>query len=74
MKYTTPSERVAAEIRAELARQEKPQLQLAELLGISQVSISRRLRGQTAIDVNELSKIAEYLGVPMSQFLPELAA
>jgi transcriptional regulator with XRE-family HTH domain len=70
----TPHERVAAEIRAELARKQIPQSRLAAVLGISEVGVSRRMRGETPLDINELVKIAGFLGVPVSQFMPEIAA
>jgi len=69
-----PHERVAAEVRAELARQRISQTQLAERLNISQAGISRRLSGETPFEINELVAIAEFLCVPVARFLPEVAA
>lgn len=60
----------AAEVRAELARQQISQSRLALALGMTEVSMSRRLRAQTPFDVNELVAIAEFLQVPVSRFLP----
>lgn len=74
MTPTTPSEAVAAEIRAELARRRIRQAKLAALLGISQVSVSRRLSGETPFDINELVKVAEFLGIPVSDILKGSAA
>jgi transcriptional regulator with XRE-family HTH domain len=65
---------VAAEVRAELARQRMSQQLLAAKLGVSQQWVSRRIAGTVAFDVNELARIAGLLGVPMSQFLPVPAA
>lgn len=69
----SPHERVAAEIRAELARQKISQTTVAIVLGVSQASASRRLSGETPMDVNDLIKLAELLRVPVARFLPEAA-
>ena len=69
-----PSEIVAAEVRAELARRKIPQSGLVAVLGMSEVSVSRRLRGETPFDINELVAVAEFLGVPVARFLPSEAA
>jgi transcriptional regulator with XRE-family HTH domain len=62
---------VAAEVRAELARQRRPQRDLAEAIGLSQQAASRRLCGEVPFDIAELAKVAELLRVPIEQFLPE---
>jgi transcriptional regulator with XRE-family HTH domain len=61
---------IAAEVRAEMARQQKLQSALGELLGLPQQSISRRLRGEIPFRAEELVRVADWLGVPVSQFLP----
>lgn len=66
-----PHEAIAAEIRAEMARRKVSQVKIAALLDISQVGVSRRLRGETPLDVNELVKIADYLGVPITHLMPQ---
>lgn len=65
--------RVAAEIRAEMARQHKLQRELAEALGLSQPQIGKRLRGTIPFDVAELQKAAEFLGVEPRRFLERAA-
>lgn len=67
-------ETVAAEVRAELARRKVSQTQIAMLLGISQAGVSRRLLGQTPMDVNEVAAIAEFLDIPVSALFPERVA
>jgi transcriptional regulator with XRE-family HTH domain len=62
--------RVAAEVRAELARQRKPQRVLADRLGISTTQVSKRLSGEIPFDVAELDKVADELGVSVVQLLP----
>lgn len=64
-----PHRLVAAEVRAEMARQQMPQAKLAALLGVAQQTISRRLVGEVPFDVTELARIADLLKVPVTQFL-----
>lgn len=63
------SERIAAEVRAELARQALTQQELADRLGLTQWWVSRRVTGLTPIGAAELVRIAEALNVPVIQFL-----
>jgi transcriptional regulator with XRE-family HTH domain len=72
--HASPHEGVAAEIRAELARQKISQTTVAIALGVSQAGASRRLSGQTPMDVNDVVRLAELLHVPASRFLPERVA
>lgn len=65
---------VAAEVRAEIARQSRRQQEVADLLGLSQTAVSRRLRGVTDFEVGELLKVAAFLRVPVTQFLPAQTA
>jgi transcriptional regulator with XRE-family HTH domain len=62
-------QQVAAEVRAYVARAQLSQHQLAEILGIPQSSVSRRLRGKTPFRVDELEKLAGVLGVHPAVFL-----
>jgi transcriptional regulator with XRE-family HTH domain len=66
---TEPHQLVAAEVRAEMARQRMSQAGLAKLLGVAQQTVSRRLVGEVPFDVAELARIADLLGVPMTQFV-----
>ena len=61
----------AAELRAEVARQNITQQQLGDRMGVRQWWVSRRLTGDVPITVEDLVRFAAALGVPMSQFLPE---
>jgi len=66
---------IAAEVRAELARQGLTQQQLADRLGVRQWWVSRRVaedgsRRPVAITAAELVLIAGALRVPVGQFLP----
>ncbi|MQA84085.1 MAG: helix-turn-helix domain-containing protein [Streptosporangiales bacterium] len=62
-----PDSIVAAEIRAELARQRISHSALAEKLGVSRAYLSRRLSGDTPLSVPDLAAIAAILGVPISK-------
>jgi transcriptional regulator with XRE-family HTH domain len=61
---------VAAEVRAEMARQQVNQQQVAEVLGFSRQALSRRITGEIPFDVAELGQIAHFLGVPVSRLMP----
>lgn len=65
-----PTERVAREVRAELARQQISGSGLAKTIGRSQSFVQRRLKGEAPFNVEELDAIAKILGVPLSQFWP----
>ncbi len=63
-----PTQSLAAELRAELARQRLSQRELAKRLGTSQAWVSRRLVGEVEPTPEEISQIAGALGVPASKF------
>ena len=69
---------IAAEVRAELGRQRKTGSEVAEVLGrlrgkpaVSRQSASAKLRGAVALTPHELVALAQWLEVPVTQFLPE---
>jgi transcriptional regulator with XRE-family HTH domain len=68
---STPSlsQHVAAEVRAEMARQQKRQGELAEIIGVTQPAVSRYLSGERPMTIDVLQKIADFLGVPLSHFI-----
>ena len=57
------TERVAAEVRALMGRHNVTQMQLRDVLGVSQPAISARLHGQVPFDANEIEALAEYFDV-----------
>lgn len=61
---------IAAEIRAEMARQHRTQRELAEVLGLPAPSVQLRLVGQRAWRAEELVALADWLGKPVGNFLP----
>ncbi len=70
----TIDRRVAAEVRAEIARQGLSQNQFADRLGWPQSRLWRRLgTGEArpvAFSAGELAVVAEALGVPIGQLIP----
>lgn len=66
------TDRVAAEVRAEMARQRASQRKVAGILGISQPQVSARLRGEIAFNTTELEKLALAFRVPASKFVPDV--
>lgn len=60
---------IAAEVRAEMARQSKTLADLGNVLGVTRQSMHLRLRGHQAFRGEELVLIARYLGVPTEQFV-----
>lgn len=66
MRASLPSTGIAANVRAELARHDVTQIQIAELLGLTGAAVSRRMRGETPFRDNELARIAEHLGVSIT--------
>ena len=65
---------VAANVRAEMARQRKRQSDLGEVLGLTQGAVSKRMSGIVALDVDELGKIAGFLGVDVAALIESSAA
>lgn len=62
-------ERVAANVRAELARKGITQTDLAAELSKSQPWISRRLSGRVPFNVAELAAIASVLDIAVTELL-----
>lgn len=66
----TLSERVGMEIKIALLRSGMSGRQLATKLGVSQTWVSSRLQGATPIDLNDLERIAEVLGININDLFP----
>jgi len=63
------TERVAEEVRALMGRRNVTQMQLVEVLRVSQTGISRRLRGLIPFDANELGELADYFEVDAAELV-----
>lgn len=61
-------QRIAAEVRAEIARQGVTHRQLGNVLGLDQSSTSLRIQGRRPFRAEELVAVAGFLGVPVTQF------
>lgn len=61
--------KVAAEVRAEMARRQLTAKQLAKETGLDLGFLYRRLSGDVAFRAAELLQIAHHLGIPPTQFL-----
>lgn len=70
MQLTSTDERVAANVRAELARAGENQSSLAPKVDLSQQALSRRLSARVPFTVAELSRVAAQLGVPIGALIP----
>lgn len=61
--------RVAAEVRAWKGRLQMTQAEMAELLGVSQGSISARLNGHAQFTLDELDVLAARFGIDAADLL-----
>ncbi|MDG4791880.1 helix-turn-helix transcriptional regulator [Micromonospora sp. WMMD1102] len=64
-------ELVAEEVRALLGRRQMSGAKLATAIDRSEMYVSRRLRGETAFDLDDLERIAGVLGVQVADLLPK---
>lgn len=70
MNYSALSHHVAAEIRAEMARQRMSLAELAGRIGLSESTLRRRLDGRTPFGLDEFARTAAALNVPVEQLMP----
>lgn len=66
---TTVDQQIGAEIRAWLGRRGWSQRWLAQQLNVAPMQVSRRLRGETPLDVRELFAVAQALDITLGQLL-----
>lgn len=66
----TLSERVAEEIRVAMVRRRITGARLAKALEVSPAWVSYRLMGRQEIGLNDLERIATFLGVTINDLLP----
>lgn len=67
---TDLSAAVAKEVRVLLIRRDMKQSEMAAKMGVTEMWLSRRLRGAQAIDINDLGRMAAVLGVEAADLLP----
>lgn len=63
------TETIARNLSGELARHRKTQAALAKELGMSEKTVSERLRGKGAFDTDQLEKTATMLGMSLYQLM-----
>lgn len=66
---STATKRVAANIRAEMARRGLTQGEVAARVGMTQQAVSRRLSGRFGITVDDLERFCAALGLTVEQAL-----
>lgn len=75
MDHKSVSELVADEVAAELGRRRASQEDLAAHIGLSQATVSRRLKGIGSFTIEEIQSIADFLGIPIERLIrPALEA
>ena len=67
-----PTLEVSGEVRAWMARRDVKQETLAKALGMTQPSLSMRLRGRTRWTIQDLVIVSKALDVPVSVLLAPL--
>lgn len=63
------TETIARNLSGELARHHKTQAALAKELGMSEKTVSERLRGKGAFNTDQLEKTATMLGMSLYQLM-----
>lgn len=63
---------IAANVRAEVARRQVRQHQLAAVTGLDQRAVSRRLLGRVEFTASELGAVARLLEVPVARLLGDV--
>lgn len=66
----SPGQLTAAAVRAELARRRISGREIGRALGWSLGTTSRRLNGLSPLTVDELARIADYMGIPAADLMP----
>ena len=68
----TYTKALAAEVRATAARSQVTGVDIAKALNLSQMAVSRRLRGETPFDVEELAAVCQLLSISVESVLPKM--
>lgn len=64
---------IADNVRAELARRQLSQVALAQAIGLTDLAISRRLRGVVPFRADEMAAVAAFLGVSVAELYRDAA-
>ena len=68
------NEYVVSKVRGAAAERRVSQADLAEVLNLSRMAISRRFTGKSVFAPEELVAIADHLNVPVATFFGEVAS
>lgn len=71
MTTESSAQRVVEDLRVEIFRKRKSQDQIASVAGMSQSAVSRRLNGEVAPTLEELTRIADAAGFDIKVDLVE---
>jgi DNA-binding phage protein len=63
----TTTERIGAELRAEIARQRRSATDVAERAGMVTSTLTRKLDGQYPFNTSELEAVTSALGITMTE-------
>ena len=63
------TERVAEEVRALMGRYDVTQMQMVDVLRVSQTGVSKRLRGIIPFDANEIGVLAKFFEVDAAELV-----
>lgn len=68
-RQSADTSRVAANVRAELARQCRTRRDLAAATGIDEYRVNKRVRGLVPFSADEIAAVARFLGVAVEQLV-----
>lgn len=68
---TNLSAKIAANVRAEIARKGLTKNEAGTAIGLTQPAMSRRLRGEVEFSASELDRLAVLLGLPVAVLFGE---
>ena len=74
MTTPSPSAIASGHVRAELARRNLTRAELAEMLGVQDMWLARRLKDQVPLSIDDLVRIARALDVPLATLIDLKAA
>ncbi|MEA1796717.1 helix-turn-helix domain-containing protein [Rhodococcus qingshengii] len=66
------NELVGELIHTTMWKKKLTQTDVADRLGITQSTLSRKIRGYRSIEIGELARIASALGVPITDLIPDV--
>lgn len=73
-RHAAVAQQVAAEVRAEMARQNKRNTELAQVLDVTPGTAGRKVAGRVEFTLTELFQVAQWLTVPLQNLYPDAAA